>query len=293
MPRQLNALVVDPATRMRKTLMECLQQTELADFMFVEAENGADALKRFKPGTLDIMFLDMLMPEMDGIDFLKNLHFKHAEIPPAVMVTSETNKERLMAAVNHAGVEALIFKPPNASRLKNDLSNLIKFLPFRQETWAIAHGKLVEQAMREMLTKTCHLETIPEPTEQQVGTGDVVFATIPVRGAVKWTVVLGFERDAAVQAAARFGIDDIAFDDPDIGDVIGELANQVAGYLKKLLDEKGVIVDISLPTVLRARGIELLIQPRNSKRVDQVCFNSPIGKFWVGVTVGDNSGIIL
>jgi two-component system, chemotaxis family, chemotaxis protein CheY len=293
MPRELTALVVDPASRMRKLLKDSLQETGLADFMFVEAENGADALKRFKPGTLDIMFLDMLMPEMDGVEFLHKLHFKHAEIPPAVMVTSETNKERLMAAINHVGVEALIFKPPNAARLKNDLKDLIKYMPYKHEHWALSHGLLVEQAMREMLTKTCNLETVPEPTEQQVGTGDVVFATIPVRGAVKWTVVLGFEREAAEQAAARFAMDEISFDDPDIGDVIGELANQVAGYLKKLLDEKGVIVDISLPTVLRARGIELLIQPRNRSRVDQVCFDSPMGKFWVGVTVGDNSGIIL
>ena len=293
MLRELTALVVDPTARMRKLLMDTLQESELAEFMFVEAENGADALKRFKPGTLDIMFLDMLMPNMDGVEFLQKLHFKHPEIPPAVMVTSETSKERLMAAINHVGVEALIFKPPTTSRLKTDLKDLIKYLPYRQENWAIAHGALVEQAMSEMLTQTCKLEAVPQPTEHQVGTGDVVFATIPVRGAVKWTVVLGFERDAAVEAAIRFGVDDITFDDPDIGDVIGELANQVAGYLKRLLDAKGVIVDISLPTVLRARGIELLIQPRNRSRVDQICFDSTIGKFWVGVTVGDNSGIIL
>ncbi len=293
MKREITALVVDPTARMRKQLMESLRLSEIAEFEFIEAENGEDALKRYKPGTLDLMFIDMLMPGMDGVEFLHNLHVKYPDQPPAVMVTNETNKERLMAAINQVGVEALIFKPARPERLKHDLHDLVKYLPYREGAWALAHGHLAAQAMSEMLTKTCRLDTSPEPTEVQVGTGDVIFATIPVRGAVKWTVVLGFEKEAAEQGAARFGVEDVSFEDDDIGDVIGELANQVAGHLKRLLDSESVLVDISLPTVLRAKNIDLMLKPQDRSRVDQVCFDSPIGKFWVGVTVGSNSGIIL
>ena len=291
--RHIEALVIDPSPRTRRMLTDALKSSALAEFGFTEAENGAQALKRYKRGTLDVIFLDLIMPEMGGVEFLQALDLQHPDHPPAVVVTAETSRERLMAAVNHVGVKALIFKPIDAARLKRDLKGLIEYLPYRERSWAAPFGDCVEQSMSEMLVKTCKLDAAPEPTDQPVGTGDVVFATIPVRGAVKWTVVLGFERDAAEEAARRFGIDDISFDDPDIGDVIGELANQVAGHLKRVLDARGVFVDISTPTVLRASSITVLIQPPDRTRIDQVCFDSPMGKFWVGITVGANAGLVL
>ena len=45
-----------------------------------------------------------------------------------------------------------------------------------------------------------------------------------------------------------------------MGDVVGELANILAGNCKQILDKRNVDVEISLPSVMRASGIEILVQ---------------------------------
>jgi len=71
-------LIVDDSSMTRKMVMKALSETGLANFSFTEAEDGAEALEKFNPACMDLMFVDMKMPRMDGIDFLQHLHTAHA-----------------------------------------------------------------------------------------------------------------------------------------------------------------------------------------------------------------------
>jgi signal transduction histidine kinase/DNA-binding response OmpR family regulator len=94
-PKPGRVLVVedDPPTRemMRRTL-------EKASWSVVEAENGRVALERLGSGRPDLILLDLMMPEMDGFEFLTELR-RHEEwrAIPVVVVTSKdlTEEDRL------------------------------------------------------------------------------------------------------------------------------------------------------------------------------------------------------
>jgi CheY-like chemotaxis protein len=94
-PKPGKVLVVedDPATRemMRRTL-------ERASWGVAEAENGRVALERLAAGQPDLILLDLMMPEMDGFEFLTELR-RHEEwrAIPVVVVTSKdlTEEDRL------------------------------------------------------------------------------------------------------------------------------------------------------------------------------------------------------
>ena len=89
--KELKALVVDDSKVMRLMVMKIVRQAELATFDFEEAEDGEDALAKFEAGDHEILFVDINMPKMSGIEFVQKVRAsKKANAGlPIVMVTSE------------------------------------------------------------------------------------------------------------------------------------------------------------------------------------------------------------
>jgi len=92
-----------------------------------------------------------------------------------------------------------------------------------------------------------------------------------------------------VAVAAKFAGFEVPFDSADMGDAIGELTNIFAGQVKTLLDNRGIKSNISLPSVLRADNLQVLIQRHSSS--SRICFDSALGKFWTGILAGRGAGM--
>ena len=152
------------------------------------------------------------------------------------------------------------------------------------------HTECVDQAAITILGSTCglKLEMIDDPGN--LTDDGLIIAIISLVGDVGWSIFLGFPPKTAVAAASKFAGFDIPFESDDMGDAVGELANMVAGQVKILLDQRSIKVDISLPSVIRAEHLEVL--SRHTTVAQKRCFNTTAGKLWIGVTVGDNPGII-
>ena len=114
MARKVQALIVEDSHSIRQMVMRALNQTGLAEFVFTEAEDGIDALEKYQPGQTQILFVDMNMPRMGGLEFIRELHARHTDCPPGVIITAESGKEKLMEALKETGVDAFLLKPvPN------------------------------------------------------------------------------------------------------------------------------------------------------------------------------------
>jgi CheY-like chemotaxis protein len=293
MPRLLKALVVDDSGFTRKVIMKCLGETGLADFRFTEAEDGVDALAKFQPGDTDIILVDLNMPRMGGVEFLRRLRTMHATCPPVVLITSESTPERLAEAVNAANADALLLKPVDAARLRTGLRGLVESIPERGGSWTVSHGECVALAAQFVFGETFGLALIPETTPSESEGENIVFGMVTVLGDVHWSVVFGFDESAAAGVASRLAGFDIPFDSPDIGDAIGEVTNIVAGHLKGMLVERGLRIECSLPTVIGASRIRFLVQRGRRTTADQVHYRTPVGRLWVAVSVGVTSGLVL
>jgi len=118
MAMTLNALVVDDSGVMRKMIIEGLKNSKLAEFEFVEAEDGADALAKFDPAKIDIAFVDWNMPNMTGVDFVRKVRaIGDTEHIPMIMVTSEKTMGKMQEALDEAGADVFISKPFTAEEL--------------------------------------------------------------------------------------------------------------------------------------------------------------------------------
>lgn len=127
---KLRALVVDDSKVMRHMVMETLKKTGLAEFEFVEAVDGQDALDKLPAGDFGIAFVDWSMPNMTGVEFVraarKWAEDKERDPIPMVMVTSEKTVAKIEEAMDQAGAESFISKPFTVEEMQVKLKRVVE-----------------------------------------------------------------------------------------------------------------------------------------------------------------------
>jgi CheY-like chemotaxis protein len=84
--RELQVLVVEDDAGVRDLLKRTIASE---GWPVVEAENGREALERLKDHKPGVILLDLMMPEMDGFEFINELHKNEAwKSIPVVVVTA-------------------------------------------------------------------------------------------------------------------------------------------------------------------------------------------------------------
>ena len=90
----LKILIVDDDFINRKLLQTLLKRNDIISET-IEAENGSDALNKLKQNTgINLILLDIMMPIVDGVEFLKIFRSDmiNAHIPVIVLSTDDTRK---------------------------------------------------------------------------------------------------------------------------------------------------------------------------------------------------------
>ncbi len=157
-------------------------------------------------------------------------------------------------------------------------------------TAALDHRDCVGEAAVSIFSATCGVQLTPTAENDTLCEGGVIIAIISVVGDVEWSIFLGLPRDTAVALAAKFAGFEIPFDSSDMGDAIGELTNILAGEVKNRLHARKLRCEISLPSVIRAESLRVLVQSRAN--VVKACFASPAGALWTGLTAEKGPGLV-
>jgi two-component system chemotaxis response regulator CheY len=91
---------------------------------FIEAGNGAEALRQLQSQKVHLILLDWNMPELSGIDFLKKVRaMEEYKTLPIIMVTSEAAKYNVIEALK-SGANDYIIKPVNEKVFIEKLSKI-------------------------------------------------------------------------------------------------------------------------------------------------------------------------
>ncbi len=106
-------LIVDDTAFMRKMAADCLIQH--GHTVIGEAVNGRDGIEKYKELQPDIVMMDLNMPEMNGIEAIKEiLHFNPLAI---ILVCSASNEQEHISDALKAGAKGYLTKPFNSERL--------------------------------------------------------------------------------------------------------------------------------------------------------------------------------
>jgi CheY-like chemotaxis protein len=116
-------LIVDDMTDAR-TLLRLLL-THKGHFTVLEAESGHDALRQARIELPDLIVLDYMMPDLNGVEVCEALRGDTVTAHiPIIMVTARTDT-RTQAEANDAGVDVFLTKPIKTEALLAESQRLI------------------------------------------------------------------------------------------------------------------------------------------------------------------------
>jgi signal transduction histidine kinase/ligand-binding sensor domain-containing protein/DNA-binding response OmpR family regulator len=120
-PKKPSLLLVEDNEDFRFYLKDNLRQ----DYSIIEASNGKQALQKALSFVPDLIVSDVMMPEMNGIEFCREVKSNpHTSHIPVILLTARTSEEQKMEGFE-TGANDYITKPFNFEILQSRIKNLI------------------------------------------------------------------------------------------------------------------------------------------------------------------------
>jgi two-component system chemotaxis response regulator CheY len=112
-------MVVDDSSIIRCAIERALGMTRLPAEMVLQAQNGKQALELLGKRWVDLVFTDINMPEMTGIELIAAMkaHPEYKDIP-VIMISTEGSAQRI-AELMAMGINGYLRKPFTPEKLRD------------------------------------------------------------------------------------------------------------------------------------------------------------------------------
>ncbi|WP_084031595.1 response regulator [Anaerobacillus arseniciselenatis] len=114
-------LIVDDAAFMRMTLKNIM--TEAGHDVVGEAGDGIQAIEQYKATQPELVTMDITMPEMDGIEALKEI--KNFDPNAKIVMCSAMGQQGMVIEAIQSGAADFIVKPFNAERINESIGKVL------------------------------------------------------------------------------------------------------------------------------------------------------------------------
>ncbi len=179
-------LIVEDDPTQRRILEELIRRFGYEAVVAENALKGLEILASPVGRRIRLIVLDLVMPEMDGLEFLEKLSVQRPELP-VIVQTGQGSIEVVVKAMR-AGASDFVVKPVNPERLRVSLENLLKVNALTEEVRRlnkkvkgvltfddlIAESQVMQQVIR--LGRRAAKSNIPVLIEGESGVGKEVVA---------------------------------------------------------------------------------------------------------------------
>jgi two-component system chemotaxis response regulator CheY len=118
-------MIVDDSETIRAVLERSLTMTKLPIDKVEQAANGRDAIEKLAECWIDIVFTDLHMPEMDGVELIDTIvaHPEYCDIP--VVVISTEGSSTKITELQKKGIKGYLRKPFTPEKIKEVIINTL------------------------------------------------------------------------------------------------------------------------------------------------------------------------
>jgi two-component system alkaline phosphatase synthesis response regulator PhoP len=141
--KKISILLVEDEENLQEALKLNL---ELEDYEVTVADNGLSALDAVQKEHFDLMILDVMLPELDGISVCENIRLQNNDIPILILSAKSSSADRVLGLKK--GADDYLTKPFNLEELLLRVSKLVlkgKQLTTRQpmeQTYQFGNNKI-------------------------------------------------------------------------------------------------------------------------------------------------------
>ncbi len=163
--KHIDVLYVEDDDQLRQDTLRLLSTF----FNHIEpAANGKEGLEKYKTGSYEIVISDLRMPEMDGIEMVRNI--KELNDSQVILITSAHDESQYLLQLISMGVNNFILKPLDIKKFLLVLEKTIELVRLRQmETdYKKELEETVKQRTRELSELNKELEQYSLTLEQKV-----------------------------------------------------------------------------------------------------------------------------
>lgn len=114
-------LLVDDAAFMRMMLKSTLEQAGYTEI--VEASDGAQAVEMYSAEKPDLVFMDITMPNKDGLEALKEI--RGADPGATIVMCSAMGQEAMVMDSIKSGAKDFIVKPFKPERILSTIKKIL------------------------------------------------------------------------------------------------------------------------------------------------------------------------
>jgi len=159
-------LVVDDEAEIRKSLRMIL---EYEGYDVVEASSGGEGLALAEREAPDLVFLDVKMPGMDGLDVLQRLQASR-ESMPVVVISGHATKEEVANSIKRGAID-FIEKPLGSDRILVTVKNALEHERLRDENRSL---KRAAEARHQMVGESPALRHVWDAIKRAAPTNATV-----------------------------------------------------------------------------------------------------------------------
>ena len=124
-----NILIVDDSAITRKVIRKSVSLAGFDIGEYFEAGDGVEALEVLHRKWVDLVFADLNMPRMNGIELIENMAATGLlAATPVVVITSDRNETRL-AELEAKGIRTHLNKPVRPETLRDVMTKVLKDSP--------------------------------------------------------------------------------------------------------------------------------------------------------------------
>jgi two-component system alkaline phosphatase synthesis response regulator PhoP len=119
--QQKKILLVEDEEHLLKTI---LLNLELEGYAVITAIDGIDALKKFRTAAVDLIILDVMLPELNGFDVCEEIRKENTRVPILFLTAKGTSADKVKGL--KLGADDYLTKPFNLEELLLRIQILIK-----------------------------------------------------------------------------------------------------------------------------------------------------------------------
>lgn len=118
-------LLVDDSATTRAVIKRTITMAGVAVDNLLEAANGKEALAALEHFKIDIVFADLNMPEMGGVELTERIRANPDWAHVAIIIVSSESMEKKIAMLRQQGIRGYIKKPFTPEQIRDVINEVI------------------------------------------------------------------------------------------------------------------------------------------------------------------------